>query len=60
MHLIVMQEVKLGDELNESGDNVFVGGKNRWRSVRLPFHLFPTHKGASLVKVSIFHALPGY
>lgn len=24
-------EVKVGDELNESGENVFVGGKNRWK-----------------------------
>ncbi|KAH9761837.1 hypothetical protein KPL70_000586 [Citrus sinensis] len=25
-------EVKVGDELNESGENVFVGGKNRWKA----------------------------
>ncbi|KAM0933311.1 hypothetical protein DsansV1_C35g0227631 [Dioscorea sansibarensis] len=24
-------EVKLGDQLQESGENVFVGGKNRWK-----------------------------
>ncbi|GAB4828288.1 hypothetical protein Ancab_035202 [Ancistrocladus abbreviatus] len=24
-------EVKVGDELKESGENVFVGGKNRWK-----------------------------
>ncbi|KAL2929535.1 Ribose-phosphate pyrophosphokinase [Bienertia sinuspersici] len=24
-------EVKVGSELNESGENVFVGGKNRWK-----------------------------
>ncbi|KAK2645955.1 hypothetical protein Ddye_021150 [Dipteronia dyeriana] len=24
-------EVKIGDQLNESGENVFVGGKNRWK-----------------------------
>ncbi|XP_052154595.1 uncharacterized protein LOC127772682 [Oryza glaberrima] len=24
-------EVKVGDQLEESGENVFVGGKNRWR-----------------------------
>eukprot|EP01018_Ginkgo_biloba_P010506 Gb_14096 [translate_table: standard] len=24
-------EVRVGDELNESGENVFVGGKNRWK-----------------------------
>ncbi|GMH30695.1 hypothetical protein Nepgr_032538 [Nepenthes gracilis] len=24
-------EVKLGDQLNDSGENVFVGGKNRWK-----------------------------
>ncbi|XP_024034293.1 uncharacterized protein LOC18055163 isoform X2 [Citrus clementina] len=29
--LLLFQEVKVGDELNESGENVFVGGKNRWK-----------------------------
>lgn len=54
LFLIVVQEVKVGNELNESGENVFVGGKNRWRSVQLPFHLFPTYKEAALLKVSAF------
>lgn len=26
-----LQEVKVGEELEESGENVFVGGKNRWK-----------------------------
>lgn len=25
------QEVKIGEQLQESGENVFVGGKNRWK-----------------------------
>jgi hypothetical protein len=28
---VLLQEVKVGDQLEESGENVFVGGKNRWR-----------------------------
>ncbi|KAF9613508.1 hypothetical protein IFM89_008355, partial [Coptis chinensis] len=28
--LLLFQEVKVGNELQESGENVFVGGKNRW------------------------------
>lgn len=26
-----LQEVKVGDQLKDSGENVFVGGKNRWK-----------------------------
>lgn len=26
-----LQEVKVGEQLEESGENVFVGGKNRWK-----------------------------
>ncbi|KZV29594.1 nudix hydrolase 20, chloroplastic-like [Dorcoceras hygrometricum] len=29
--LLLIQEVKIGDQLEESGENVFVGGKNRWK-----------------------------
>ncbi|KAG2657747.1 hypothetical protein PVAP13_1KG170800 [Panicum virgatum] len=29
--LLLFQEVKVGDQLQESGENVFVGGKNRWK-----------------------------
>ncbi|KAM7512707.1 hypothetical protein LguiB_011582 [Lonicera macranthoides] len=29
--LLLFQEVKVGEELDESGENVFVGGKNRWK-----------------------------
>ncbi|KAF4391967.1 hypothetical protein F8388_004296 [Cannabis sativa] len=29
--LLLFQEVKVGNELQESGENVFVGGKNRWK-----------------------------
>ncbi|KAL0346584.1 UNVERIFIED_CONTAM: hypothetical protein Scaly_1674400 [Sesamum calycinum] len=29
--LLLVQEVKVGDQLQESGENVFVGGKNRWK-----------------------------
>jgi len=29
--MVIVQEVKVGEDLNESGENVFVGGKNRWR-----------------------------
>ncbi|XP_064942976.1 uncharacterized protein LOC104000810 isoform X3 [Musa acuminata AAA Group] len=29
--LLLIQEVKIGNQLEESGENVFVGGKNRWR-----------------------------
>lgn len=28
---VFFQEVKVGDELQGSGENVFVGGKNRWK-----------------------------
>ncbi|KAL2929534.1 Ribose-phosphate pyrophosphokinase [Bienertia sinuspersici] len=30
--LLLVQEVKVGSKLNESGENVFVGGKNRWKT----------------------------
>lgn len=26
-----LQEVKIGDQLQESGPNAFVGGKSRWK-----------------------------
>ncbi|KAL2587909.1 hypothetical protein AAZV13_13G139400 [Glycine max] len=29
--LLLFQEVKIGEQLQESGENVFVGGKNRWK-----------------------------
>ncbi|XWS72920.1 hypothetical protein CRYUN_Cryun02cG0081000 [Craigia yunnanensis] len=29
--LLLFQEVKVGDQLEDSGENVFVGGKNRWK-----------------------------
>ncbi|EOY31061.1 Uncharacterized protein TCM_038075 isoform 2 [Theobroma cacao] len=29
--LLLFQEVKVGDQLDDSGENVFVGGKNRWK-----------------------------
>ncbi|XP_010656425.1 uncharacterized protein LOC100254186 isoform X2 [Vitis vinifera] len=29
--LLLVQEVKVGEQLQESGENVFVGGKNRWK-----------------------------
>ncbi|KAL7259789.1 hypothetical protein ACSBR1_005621 [Camellia fascicularis] len=29
--LLLVQEVKAGEQLEESGENVFVGGKNRWK-----------------------------
>ncbi|KVH93786.1 Protein of unknown function DUF3119 [Cynara cardunculus var. scolymus] len=29
--LLLFQEVKVGQELEDSGENVFVGGKNRWK-----------------------------
>lgn len=29
--LTLLQEVKVGEQLEESGENVFVGGKNRWK-----------------------------
>ncbi|XP_051181672.1 uncharacterized protein [Lolium perenne] len=29
--LLLFQEVKVGNQLQESGENVFVGGKNRWK-----------------------------
>ncbi|CAN6699715.1 unnamed protein product [Malus baccata var. baccata] len=29
--LLLFQEVKVGEELESSGENVFVGGKNRWK-----------------------------
>ncbi|XP_051131003.1 uncharacterized protein LOC127251380 isoform X2 [Andrographis paniculata] len=29
--LLLVQEVKIGNELEESGENAFVGGKNRWK-----------------------------
>ncbi|KAF8671887.1 hypothetical protein HU200_049829 [Digitaria exilis] len=29
--LLLFQEVKVGDQLQESGENVFVGGKNHWK-----------------------------
>ena len=28
---LLLKEVKVGSELKESGENVFVGGKNRWK-----------------------------
>jgi hypothetical protein len=31
MVIVMVQEVKIGNELEESEENVFVGGKNRWR-----------------------------
>ncbi|KAG2657748.1 hypothetical protein PVAP13_1KG170800 [Panicum virgatum] len=30
-HMAIVSEVKVGDQLQESGENVFVGGKNRWK-----------------------------
>ncbi|KAK8291521.1 hypothetical protein V6Z11_D06G063600 [Gossypium hirsutum] len=29
--LLLFQEVKVGEQLEDSGENVFVGGKNRWK-----------------------------
>ncbi|KAK1298302.1 hypothetical protein QJS10_CPB14g01047 [Acorus calamus] len=57
------QEVKVGDQLEESGENVFVGGKNRWKySTFINWELwwpnFPILNGKQLYDVMVERAGP--